>query len=362
MFIDRIYDSLTFASLFFCISLSPSILHQHNHHWAKAGIVLRSDESDDATSVMHILSGSEGILAALRRSKGGHYNRASGTPDFKTNPPQDSSWLRIVKKQEKVEFYHKANESDEWTFQGSDVIYFPNDQFRVGLGVNSHDNNFLAEATFENYSDQEYIFPTSSPSISGAPTVWDPNVDIETQRAGEFYTNVDFDIVKGSGTGLWGTSDSFFFVNEQFPDTIDGLDMYIKRFENGKVYSRGGIMIRNSNDADSAYAFVGAAGNGQGVVFQSRPMAGALTEHHKMIYRNWRNEMYVKLTKNVTEFTAYYKVLESDEWIELGTTTIEPSSTGTVQVGRAVTAGDSYQWALETMETQNLNMPEGSIY
>lgn len=72
--------------------------------------------------------------------------------------------------------------------------------------------------------------------------------------------------------------------------------------------------------------------------------------------------MYVKLTKNVTEFTAYYKVLESDEWIELGTTTIEPSSTGTVQVGRAVTAGDSYQWALETMETQNLNMPEGSIY
>ena len=112
LFIDRIYDSLTFASLFFCISLSPSILHQHNHHWAKAGIVLRSDESDDATSVMHILSGSEGILAALRRSKGGHYNRASGTPDFKTNPPQDSSWLRIVEKQENVEFYHKANASD----------------------------------------------------------------------------------------------------------------------------------------------------------------------------------------------------------------------------------------------------------
>ena len=67
----------------------------------------------------------------------------------------------------------------------------------------------------------------------------------------------------------------------------DGLDMYIKRFENNKVYSRGGIMIHNSNDADSAYAFVGTAGNGQGVVSQSRPTAGALTEHHKMIYRNW---------------------------------------------------------------------------
>ena len=103
-------------------------------------------------------------------------------------------------------------------------------------------------------------------------------------------------------------------------------------------------MICNSNDADMAYAFVGAAGNGQGVVFQSWPTAGALTEHHKMIYRNWMNEMY-------------YKVLEGDDWIELGATTIEASSTGTVQVGRAVTAGDSYQWALETMETQNLNMP-----
>ena len=106
---------------------------------------------------MHILSGSEGILAALRRSKGGHYNRASGTPDFKTNPPQDSSWLRIVEKQENVEFYHKANAS-----------------------------------------------PNNVPSMSGAPTVWDPIVDIDTQRSGEFYTSWDgivFDIMKGSGTG-----------------------------------------------------------------------------------------------------------------------------------------------------------------
>lgn len=311
----------------------------------------------------HILSGSNGILAALRRSKGGHYYRARGTNDFKTNPAQDSSWLRIVKKQEKIEFYHKANASDEWTFQGSDVIYFPDDIFRVGLGVTSHDNNFLAEATFENYSDEEFIFPTSAPSISGAPTTWDPNVDIDTQRAGEFASNGVFDWVKGSGTGLWGKSDSFFFVNEQFPDTIDGLDMYIRKFANNKVYARGGVMIRNSNDADSAYAFVGAAGNNQGVVFQSRPTAGALTEHHKMIFvNNGENRMYVKLAKNGTEFTAYYKALEGDVWIELGSTTIEASSTDTVQVGRAVTAGHDYEWALEEMLTQNLTMPEGSIY
>ena len=55
------------------------------------------------------------------------------------------------------------------------------------------------------------------------------------------------------------------------------------------------------------------------------------------------NKIYVKLTKNGTETTR----------------SIEASSTGTVQVGRAVTAGDMYQWALD-METQNLNMLEGT--
>ena len=80
----------------------------------------------------------------------------------------------------------------------------------------------------------------------------------------------------------------------------------------GLRITSGGIMIRNSNNADTAYAFVGAAGNGQGVVFQSRPKAGALKGHHKMIHRNWMNKMYVKLTKNGT--VKYYKVTIGLNW------------------------------------------------
>jgi len=107
-------------------------------------------------------------------------------------------------------------------------------------------------------------------------------------------------------------------------------------------------MIRESNDADSANVFVGAAGNRQGVVFQSRSATGAMTDHHKMIYTTYNNDFYVKLTKIGDDVTAYYKVLVDDSWIELGSTTLAATN---VLVGRAVTAGRDYQYALETMQT-----------
>mmetsp|Transcript_25831 Transcript_25831/g.55583 ORF Transcript_25831/g.55583 Transcript_25831/m.55583 type:complete len:1002 (+) Transcript_25831:149-3154(+) len=338
-----------------------SFANNGGDRYAKAGIMLRSDDSPDATYAFMQLTGSEGIHSQHRRSKGNHARSTGGV--FKTTPAQTSAWLRIVKKQEKIEFYRGTQDSGDttvtWVLHSTDTILFPDDSFRAGLAVTSHRTDYLSEATFEDYVIEAYSFPTSAPSTSSAPTSWNPIVEIgNPQMAGSYYTSEDgtIDYVKGSGTGIWGSSDSFLFYNEQRLTANTSVEMYIKKFDNGNIYSRGGLMIRDSDDAGAANAFVGAAGGDLGAVFQSRASAGASTDHHKMIYVNYYNAMWVKLDMDVVDavgviVTASYKVDEGDAWIVLGST--ELTLTGsTVLVGQAVTAGTDYYRALETMEAQ----------
>ena len=110
-------------------------------------------------------------------------------------------------------------------------------------------------------------------------------------------------------------------------------------------------MIRDSNDPSAANVFMGAAGYQQGAVFQSRSAAGESTDHHKMIFVNNYNQFYVKLDKVDSVVTASYKADLGDEWIELGSVTLTLTGS-TVQVGRAVSAGSDYQYALETLQTK----------
>jgi len=331
------------------ISSFAGIVNQH----AKAGIMLRSDISPDATYVFNILTGSDGIYNHHRRSKGKY---ASHTGRYETSPSQTSAWLRILKKGEKIEYYRGDGVPGEWILMSTDTVLFPDDQFRVGLAVCSHHNGYLSEATFDNFVMEEYNSPTSSPTISMAPTPWNPTVEIgNPQRAGSHAISTDGSIyyTKGSGTGIWGSSDSFFYQNEQRVMASGmSVQMYIKKFDNGSIHSRGGLMIRDSNDSNAANIFVGAAGSDSGVVFQSRATDGADTDHHNMIYVNNINSMWVKLDMNEEKVvTASYKVDEGDEWIVLGSKELVLLGS-TVQVGRAVTAGSNYQYALESMESR----------
>ena len=110
-------------------------------------------------------------------------------------------------------------------------------------------------------------------------------------------------------------------------------------------------MIRDSNDPNAANVFIGAAGARQGAVFQSRAAAGEKTAHHKMIFANNDSRFYVKLDKVGSVVTASFRVSQADAWTELGS--IELTLTGSmILVGRAVSAGNDYQHALETLQTE----------
>jgi hypothetical protein len=84
--------------------------------------------------------------------------------------------------------------------------------------------------------------------------------------------------LSGSGTDIWNTSDQFQFAYMQMSG--DGsIVAKVESVQNTNGWAKGGVMIRQSAAANSAYAIQavtgGGAANGGGVGFQWRASAGA---------------------------------------------------------------------------------------
>jgi len=335
--------------------------------WAKAGIMLRSDMSPDATNALLYLSGKKGVWFQSRRSKNG-YTGVRVPHNKQDYTKRDSAWIKVVKILNTIEAFVSYDGGDDgaWTSLGKETVYFPEDEYRVGLAVTSNNDHWLAEATFEDYSvEGPSPSPTASPTASAAPTSLNALADINVQREGQFEANVGnagWDKLMGSGTGLNGATDSFMFYNQRVPDESLTAELEVLKLASWDVYSRGGIMLRDTLDDNSEYVFVGVAGAVQGAVLQSRPAAGQRTVHHKMIYTtsSGDNKAFVKLeyVKSKIEggfgkVTAYFKVGAEDEWKLLGQTAFKASSPR-IFIGRAVTSGSEYQHALVEMRAKPL--------
>jgi len=310
--------------------------------WAKAGIMLRSDNSNNAVHVFGFLSGGYGALLGARRSTG-QYSTHGGNW-YQTDPIQKSSWIRLTKIGDHVKCFFKNNEEEDWMLKGSMDLRFPEDTYRVGLAVTSHHNSYVSEVIFEDFSVEQYNSPTFSPTISSAPTVWEPLIEIGGGRAGTltYYQDSDISKYRAYGTGIWGTSDSFFYDNrqKQLDDGAFDVITYIKYFHTGYEWAKGGIMIRDTNDPDSAHAFLGVRGNYVGVTFQTRATAGATTDHHQTNFVP-NHKTWIRLSKPADSgtITAYYKIAEADEWMEMGSADIAFTGSS-VYVGTAVTPGE----------------------
>merc|ERR1719253_2110568 len=69
-----------------------------------------------------------------RKSKGNGSGNVAN--NWRTNPPQKDTWLRIVKKDVTIEFY-TAPDGQDWTLRGTNTVFFPEDRYRVGLALTS---------------------------------------------------------------------------------------------------------------------------------------------------------------------------------------------------------------------------------
>jgi len=311
---------------------------------AKAGIMLRASTDPDSEFVYALLSGGNGLRFSARSSKGNWAFNSAGT--FDPNPHRTTVWLRLVKQMTTIHMYW-SEDGLNWTLGGTTTILFPEDSYHLGLAVCAHDANWQSEATFENFVVNEYNFPSAAPSISAAPTSWDPNMYVgDTQENVEYIpSDTQIRVKNDAGSGIDGDVDSFFYhafqrLSSNAFEVVLSVDYFY-----GQDGAKGGLMVRDGTGDSASNAFVGIyPKDNTGVISQSRATDGGDTVRHKSIWVP-NNKAFVKLSYDgLGTVVAHYKAVESDLWedIENGTTNITVGDKLTV--GVAVTGGgyDSY--------------------
>ena len=137
--------------------------------------------------------------------------------------------------------------------------------------------------------------------------------------------------VAGGGADIYGASDQFHFASQDF--AADGtIIAKVAGVQNADPYSKAGLMIRGSMNADAPYAFVFVGPTTIG--FEFRTIAGGNTSHAP--YAGGPAPVWVKMVRTGNTFAAYYGQ-DGVRWTPLGTEQTIPMSAAS-RAGLAVTA------------------------
>ncbi len=172
--------------------------------------------------------------------------------------------------------------------------------------------------------------PVAGVAIGSAAPTW-TTADIgAVGAAGSLRQSGDILVVEGSGADIWGTADEFRFVYKAMTGDC-AVTARIAGLQNTSGWAKAGVMVRQSLDANSAYAlnFVSPV---NGIAFQRRATAGGsaggISEKAGVAAPQW-----LRLLRSGGNFSAYHSA-DGVAWTLLNTTTL--SMTGTVYVGLAV--------------------------
>jgi enterochelin esterase-like enzyme/fibronectin type 3 domain-containing protein/regulation of enolase protein 1 (concanavalin A-like superfamily) len=187
----------------------------------------------------------------------------------------------------------------------------------------------------------------SATPILNVPSPWLTR-DIGTVglSGGASYTNGVF-TVTGSGDDIWNSADAFRFVYV----TNSGNFTIIARvasLQNSESWSKAGVMVRQSLDANAVNAFVGVTPS-NGVTFQYRSSTGGGCNNNTT---SGSAPYWVKLMCNGNTFTGYCSP-NGTNWTQVGSTTL--SNITTAYIGLAVTAHNNTKSCTATFD--NVSLP-----
>jgi fibronectin type 3 domain-containing protein len=187
-------------------------------------------------------------------------------------------------------------------------------------------------------SAQAGVTPASNP-----PAPW-MKLDIGTVGASgsASFTNGLFTVV-GAGADIWNTADAFRFV--YVPVTGDcTMVARVASVQNIDSWSKAGVMIRESLNANAANAFI-AVTPGNGVTWQYRASTGGGSSNNNTPGLN--APYWVKLVRSGNTFTGY-RSPDGLTWTQLGTATFTMASTA--YVGLALTSHNNSSLCAATFD------------
>jgi hypothetical protein len=195
---------------------------------------------------------------------------------------------------------------------------------------------------------------TVSLSLTSTAPVDGANLDIGTPAfAGSGSLSGGTWTIKGSGADIWGASDQLHFDYWTLPG--DGvITVRVLSVTNTNFYAKAGVMMRQSLDANSPYAF--AAALPSLTVYQYRAAAGASASssgYYSATYPIW-----VRLVRANGNLTAYNSA-DGVNWTQMGNT-VSVSLTGTVYAGLAVTSHNTAQLNTAMFDNVSITGPDNS--
>ena len=154
-------------------------------------------------------------------------------------------------------------------------------------------------------------------------------------------------------------SDSFHYLYAYNSEGTDlEIEMFVKSFTfigSNNPWAKGGLMIRESLDANSRYFGVFVSGS-KGLVAQHRLDTGGITDTARKVSDARNHNIWLKITKIGNEFQAYYKTSANANWSTVGakhTNTNFPSAKS-FHHGIAVTSNDN-TWHQATATLKCIN-------
>jgi regulation of enolase protein 1 (concanavalin A-like superfamily) len=301
---------------------------QNVNVWTKAGVMIRETLAAGSRHAFMLATpgGTKGLGFQRRVTPGGisTHTGASGTAPV---------WVKLERVGTTFSGYYSADGAT-WIRLGTETIQMAA-TVHIGLALTSHDNTQLATATFDNVS------VTAGPPAAGP---WKNNDIGATGLPGGASESTGTWTVRASGADIWSTADAFHFVHQ--PMTGDGVIVArVASIQNVHVWTKAGVMIRETLAANSKHAFMLATPGGtKGLGFQRRLTTGGDSIHTGA---PGTAPVWLKLERTGATFAGYYSA-DGVSWALVGTDTVPMAAT--VYVGLALTSHDNSQLATATFD------------
>jgi regulation of enolase protein 1 (concanavalin A-like superfamily) len=290
---------------------------QFVHRFSKAGLMIRAGLGSHARNAFVLVSPDRGIAFQRRTTTGGNTARTMSNGAA-------PAWLRLRRQGSQFTAFSSPDGAD-WTTLGTATVNMPAAVY-VGLAVTSRYPGQAATATF---TDLNFGSTPTVPSSWVGTDVGDPDLAGTNSVAG----NGTF-TVTGAGADIWDTSDEFRFLYQRVQGDVEIIAQLLN-VQQIDVWSKAGVMIRESLTGGSKHAFMFGSGD-NGWNFQRRLSTSGLTEH------SWGSPGHapgwVRLVREGSLFSAYAST-DGNTWSFVGSDTMSMSQSAFV--GLAVTSHNS---------------------
>ena len=296
----------------------------NTHPWAKAGLMFRTDKSEDSAHAFVAVTPEKGVALFSRSAKGAP-TTATVSPGF--SAPR---WLRLVRSGNTITAFHSDTGSN-WS-PVKVVVLDLGETIQIGMATAFITGNARGTAAFDQVTT-EFGNVGSDWQESDYTATEDPNLPGYFQNGtGSFVqTGSDSFTVTGSGADVYGTSDEFNFVRQSL--TGDGeIFAKVESLDATHPWAKAGVMIRSSAAEDAAHGFVAITPEkGAAYVFRKSDGANSTLRRHPIP----ETPHWVRVVRTGNTVSGFHST-DGRSWVMVSAETIELGSE--IEVGLAVTS------------------------